>query len=152
MSAKWRRNKKSLKRVKTFKAFGKFKDKSAPQMPRFKYPRKWKPVYLNRYRLLEIHAGRRMREPEPLIDILEGKDEIMVVAEFAGFNTENLRIHVKNQRLTLSAESSDRKYYKSLNLPKRVIPSTLRTSHKNGVLEIQLKKVIEEKAIDRVAG
>jgi HSP20 family protein len=93
-----------------------------------------------------------MREPEPLIDILEEKGEITVVAEFVGFNRENLRIHVKNQRLTLSADASDRKYYKSLNLPKRVIPSTIHTTYKNGVLEVRLRKAVEEKTIDEVAG
>jgi HSP20 family molecular chaperone IbpA len=46
----------------------------------------------------------------------------------------------------------DRKYYKSLNLPKRVIPNTIRMTHKNGVLEIRLKKAVEEKTIDKVAG
>jgi len=93
-----------------------------------------------------------MKEPEPLIDVLEEKDGIIVVAELAGFNREDLRIHVKNQRLTLSAESPDRKYHKSLNLPKRVIPSTIHMTYKNGVLEIQLEKTVEEKAIDKVAG
>jgi len=93
-----------------------------------------------------------LREPKPLIDILEGNDDIMVVAEFAGFNKEDLRINVKDQKLTLSAEASDRKYRKSLNLPKRVIPSTICTTYKNGVLEIRLKKAIEEKAMDKVAG
>jgi HSP20 family molecular chaperone IbpA len=33
-----------------------------------------------------------------------------------------------------------------------VIPSTIRTTYKNGVLEVQLKKAVEEKAIDKVAG
>jgi HSP20 family protein len=93
-----------------------------------------------------------LKELEPLIDILEERDDVIIVAELAGFNNEDLRIHAENQRVTLSAEASDRKYYKSLNLPKRVIPSTMRSRYKNGVLEIQLKKAAEEKAIDKVAG
>jgi HSP20 family protein len=91
-------------------------------------------------------------EREPLIDVLEGKDEVIVVAEFAGFNRENLRIHVRNQRLTLSAEALDRKYHKSLNLPTVVIPKSIRTAYKNGVLEIKLKKGAKEKAVDKIAG
>ena len=87
-----------------------------------------------------------------MIDILEENDEIIVVTEFAGFQRENLTIHVKNQRLTLSAENADRKYHKSLNLPRRVIPETIRTEFKNGVLEIRLKKGAEEKTIDKIAG
>jgi len=83
---------------------------------------------------------RKWRELEPLIDLLEEKDDVIVVTQFAGFQRETLRIGVKNQRLTLSAEALDHKYHKSLNLPKRVIPNTLHTTYKNGVLEIRLKK------------
>jgi len=86
-----------------------------------------------------------------LVDVLEGPDEIIVVADLAGFNREDLRVHVKDERLTVAAEALDRKYRKSLNLPKRVIPRTIRTTYKNGVLEIRLKKA-EEKSLDKMAG
>jgi HSP20 family protein len=93
-----------------------------------------------------------LREPKPLIDILEDDNKISIVAEFVGFDREDLRIDIKEQRLTLSAEALDRKYHKSLNLPRRVIPSTLCTTYKNGVLEIRLKKASTGKTIDKVAG
>jgi HSP20 family molecular chaperone IbpA len=109
-------------------------------------------TYTRRFNVQKFSAERKLREPKPLIDVLEGNDDIVVVAELAGFTRKDLAISVKNQRLTLSAEALERKYHKSLNLPKRVIPSTMRTMYKNGVLEIRLKKVIEEKALDRVAG
>ena len=86
-----------------------------------------------------------------MIDILERTDEIIVVADFAGFNREDLKVRVKGETLTVVAQASERKYRKSLNLPKRVIPSTMRTTYKNGVLEIRLKKA-EEKSIDKIAG
>jgi HSP20 family protein len=54
---------------------------------------------------------------------------------------------VKNQKLTLSAKAKDRKYYKSLNLPRVVIPNVVRTTYKNGVLEIKLKKAQKEENI-----
>jgi HSP20 family protein len=86
-----------------------------------------------------------------LVDILERTDEIIVVADFAGFKREDLKVRVKGEALTVAAQAMDRKYRKSLNLPKRVIPSTMRTTYKNGVLEIRLKKA-EEKSIDKIAG
>jgi HSP20 family protein len=104
-----------------------------------------------RYRVRSISPERKLREPKHLVDVLEGTDEIIVVAEFAGFNREDLRVHVKGDKLTLSVDALDHKYRKSLNLPKRVIPRTIRTTYKNGVLEIRLKKA-EEKSIDKVAG
>jgi HSP20 family protein len=93
-----------------------------------------------------------MKEPPRLIDVIEENDEIAVFAEFAGFDRENLRVSVKNQRLTLTARASERRYHKSLNLPKRVIPESLCTTYKNGVLEIRLKKVLEQQALDKIAG
>lgn len=99
-----------------------------------------------------MRKERRTKELEPLVDVLEENDEVIVVAEFAGFSKENIRANVKDQRLTLSAKGLDRKFYKSLNLPKRVIPTTIRTAYKNGVLEVRLKKAIEKNAIGNVAG
>ncbi len=97
-------------------------------------------------------AEDRAREPEPLIDVLEGEQEVTVFAELAGFSKEDLRINVKNRRLTLSAQRPGRRYYKSLNLPKRVIADTIHTKYKNGVLEVHLRKTAEEKPIDKAAG
>jgi len=151
LSAKWRRNKKRLKGFGIFKALKRVESKNLPQTFRIKNSRIKKHAYPYIYQFPKSYGKRKWREPEPLIDVLEGKDEVIIVAEFAGFNRENLRIHVKNQCLTLSAEDLDRKYYKSLNLPTGVIPNSLRTTHKNGVLEIRLKKANEEKALDRVA-
>jgi len=144
LSAKWRRSKKRSEWLNIFRALNRVKDKNTRQTFRIKTSRI--------KRRTHPYRERKLREPEPLIDVLEEKDEIIVFAEFAGFNREDLRINVKNQQLTLSAEASDRKYRKSLNLPKRVIPSNIRTKYKNGVLEIRLKKAIEEKTIDEVAG
>ena len=152
LSAKWRRSKKHPKRLSVFKALKRIKNKKAPQTFRIKNSRIKRHARLYIYKIPRIYRERKWTEPEPLIDVLEEKDEVIVVAEFAGFNRENLRIHVRNQRLTLSAEASDRKYYKSLNLPTGVIPNSIRTAYKNGVLEIRLKKGIEEKAVDKMAG
>ncbi len=152
MSAKWRGSKKSSRRFDIFRTLSKVKDKNTPQAFRTKTPRVKRQAYPYRHRVTKTYRERKWREPEPLIDILEEKNEIIIVAEFAGFKRENLGIRVKNQRLTLSAETLDRKYHKSLNLPKRVIPSNIRTTYKNGVLEIRLKKAIEEKPIDKLAG
>jgi HSP20 family molecular chaperone IbpA len=149
LSAKWRRRR-NPKWFNVFKAFSCARNKRIP----ISRANDWKirRLHANRYGTPKTYSERKMREPEPLLDILEERSEIIVVAEFAGFNKENLRINAESQRLTLCAEALNRKYYKSLNLPKRVIPSTIRTTYKNGVLEIKLKKAIQEKTIDEVAG
>ncbi len=92
------------------------------------------------FRQFKSHSERKLKEPKPLIDIFQESNFITIVAEIAGFNKDTLKIHVKDQKLTLSAKSKDRRYYKSLNLPKVVIPDIMYTKFKNGVLEIKLKK------------
>ncbi len=152
MSAKWRRSKKRSRRFHVFRDFDKVKNRKNRRTFHIKNSRIKRGAYPCKYRLPKVYRGRRWKEPKPLIDILEERTEIIIVAQFVGFKRENLKIHVKNQRLTLSAEASGRKYYKSLNLPKKVIPNTIRTTYKNGVLEIRLRKAIEEKAVDKVVG
>ncbi len=152
MSAKWRRNKKTLRRFNIFKALEKPKRKNDTHVIRFKRSWNERTTRSERTTFPKVRNERRTKELEPLVDILEENDEVIVVAEFAGFHREDIRTNVKNQRLTLSAEALDRKYYKSLNLPKRVIPATIRTAYKNGVLEIRLKKAVEKKTIGNVAG
>ena len=151
MSAKWRRSRKHSKKYNIFKSLKKVENAKPSQSflnKTLRVKRHSRPyVYLNPKERKE----RKWREPEPLIDVFEEEKEVIVVAEFVGFSKENLRIHVKNQRLTLSAEDLDRKYHKSLNLPVDVIPSSIRTAYKNGVLEIRLKKLLEEKTLDKVA-
>ena len=82
----------------------------------------------------------KRQDPKPLIDIFQDNNNITIIAEIAGFNKESFKINVKDQKITLSAKSKERRYYKSLNLPKVVIPDETHTKYKNGVLEIKLKK------------
>lgn len=148
MSARWRRSKRNL-RFDIFKALSKVKGKGFARIT--KGTRSKKQAYSFR-RVPKLRLEKGLKEPKPLIDVFDEKNETVVVAELVGFNIEDLKINVRDLRLILSAHASDRKYYKSLNLPERVIPSTMRTTYKNGVLEIHLKKAVEEKAIDKVAG
>ena len=94
-------------------------------------------------------AEKNFQEQKPLIDIFQESNYITVIAEIPGFNKETVKIFVKNQKLTLSAKSKERRYYKSLNLPKVVIPDIMYTKFKNGVLEIKLRKA--ETAINKEA-
>jgi len=151
LSAKWRRNRKTLKKFNIFKVFNRTKEKNGPRTFRIKNPKAKKRATSLKYKIEKI-PEENLREPPPLIDVLEDDDEIAVFTEFAGFSKDNLRINVRNQKLILSAKASDRRFRKSLNLPKRVIPDTVCTTYKNGVLEIRLKKALEQEAVDKIAG
>ena len=150
MSAKWRRSKKFLKWLdpNSLKIIPKNSTK-ALCFEKFNTPRS---MYPRKYRLPKRFGKESLRAPTPLIDIFEEKSWITIVAEIAGFNKETLKINVKDQKLTLSAKAKDRRYYKSLNLPKVVIPNIIHTNYKNGVLEIKLKRALREETIKKPVG
>jgi len=89
--------------------------------------------------------GRPMisEEREPLVDVFESDDEITVVAEIPGVEKEKIKIQVSDDRrkLIIRASNEERKYYKEVELPAEVDPTTAKANYKNGVLEVKLKKV-----------
>ena len=134
MSARWRRTSKNRKWL-DFNGLKPKKPKVAQKTQRLKNM----PTHSS-FRPSKSFAKRNLAEQKPLIDIFQENSYITIVAEIVGFNKESLKINVKDQKITLSAKSKDRRYYKSLNLPKVVIPDVMYTKFKNGVLEIKLKK------------
>jgi HSP20 family molecular chaperone IbpA len=108
--------------------------------------------YPQKYHLPKRLGKGKYREPKPLVDLFQDKTWVTVVAQITGFNQDAFKISVKEQKLTLSAKAKDRRYYKSLNLPKVVIPTVAHTTFKNGVLEIKLKKAGKEETIKQQAG
>ncbi len=135
MSAKWRPNSKNKKWLNLDELKAGKKVKLAPT----------KAASTNsNFRPAKSYNKKPEPDPKPLIDIFQDNANITVVCEIAGFNKDTFKINVDTQKLTLSAKSKDRRYYKSLNLPKVVIPNAMHTKYKNGVLEIKLKKAETE--------
>jgi HSP20 family molecular chaperone IbpA len=151
LSTKWRRSKKHSKWSSTIKDLEEARSKDEAKALQIRNSIKGR-LQPHKFRLPKIHDKREWKAPKPLIDILQEKDWITIVAELAGFDKETLKINVTNQKLIISARSKDRKYYKSLNLPKVVIPNNVHTKYKNGVLEIKLKKAAERKTINKISG
>ena len=146
MSAKWRRSKKLLKWL----------DLPVPRKPSkslrvIETSRRNRNVHPQKYRYSSFDR-KKWKAPKPLIDIFQESSWVTIVAEIAGFNRETLKIDVKDQKLTLSAKAKDRRFYKSLNLPKVVIPNVMHTTCKNGVLEIKLRKAVKEETIKKQVG
>ena len=134
MSARWRRTSKNRKWL-DFNGLKTKKPKTTQKTQRSKSM----PTHPS-FRPSKSFAKRSFAEQKPLIDIFQENNTVTIVAEIVGFNRETLKINVKDQKITLSAKSKDRRYYKSLNLPTAVIPNAMHTKFKNGVLEIKLQK------------
>jgi HSP20 family protein len=90
----------------------------------------------------DIKSGRTEVQEvrEPLVDVFEEKDYLLVEAELPGISKEDVRIETKEDVLTISAERGDRKYRKEVLLPRDLSPGKMQISCNNGILEIKCLK------------
>jgi HSP20 family protein len=77
---------------------------------------------------------------EPIVDVFDEEDHILVIAELPGVSEDKIKIEVTGDILNLTASDTDKKYAKEILLPSKVNPQSLKTTYKNGILEITLKK------------
>lgn len=79
-------------------------------------------------------------EREPLTDVFDEKNEIVIIAEIPGVGEDGVTVNLKGDILEISAAGKNRTYYKEILLPAKVKPEPLSHSYKNGVLEVRIKK------------
>jgi len=78
---------------------------------------------------------------EPIVDVFDEKDHILILAELPGIGEEEIETNLKGDILILEAgEEGKRKYYKEILLPSEVNAETEEKIYKNGILEIKFKK------------
>ena len=77
---------------------------------------------------------------EPITDVFDEKEEVVVMAEMPGISEEGISIDLKGDILAIKAVNRIRKYYKEVLLPSKVRPETMTSRYKNGVLEVRIKK------------
>lgn len=85
------------------------------------------------------------KERAPLVDVVEEGEDVVVVAELPGVEREDIVLHTVHDHLVISIDTPKRRFRKRLRLPAEVDPGSARVSYKNGVLEVRLKKISEEK-------
>lgn len=79
-------------------------------------------------------------EREPLTDVFDEKNEIVIISEIPGAGEDGVTVSLKGDILEISASGKNRTYYKEILLPAKVKAETLSHSYKNGVLEVRVKK------------
>lgn len=106
-------------------------------------------------------AGLTEEAWNPLVDIYETKDQLIVKAELPGIKPEEVEVNIVGDTLTLKGERKQEKgvseegYYRreqvygafqrSLTLPQTVDPGKVKATFKNGILEVVLSKKEEAK-------
>jgi HSP20 family protein len=84
-------------------------------------------------------------EREPLVDVITTDGEVKVVAELPGVDKNDIKVYGTEKSLSISVDTSQRKYSKEVDLPVSVNPKSAKSVYKNGVLEVTLTKTREEK-------
>ncbi|MGQ9788420.1 MAG: archaeal heat shock protein Hsp20 [Candidatus Hadarchaeaceae archaeon] len=80
---------------------------------------------------------------EPLVEVIPSKDSIRVAVELPGVKKEDIDLRVSEDRLTVSAERGEVRYFKEVELPGKVDPRSTEASYINGLLDIILKRAEE---------
>lgn len=76
---------------------------------------------------------------EPLVDVFDEENEILVVAEMPGASEKEIAVEIDGRTLSLSAEG-DHRYAKEVELPAKVDPKPVRKVYRNGLLEMRFTK------------
>ncbi len=79
------------------------------------------------------------------MDIVDADGEIKVIVELPGVEKEEIKLSGTDEKLTISVDTPQRKYFKEIDIPAKIDPKKAKTSYKNGVLEVTLPKIEEKK-------
>lgn len=77
---------------------------------------------------------------EPLVDVFDEKNSIVVTVELPGVEENEIKLEVKGDALNLETRGA-KKYAKEILLPAKVDGASKETSFKNGILEVKFKKI-----------
>jgi HSP20 family protein len=97
-----------------------------------------------RSRLGEQHIDIKENR-EPLSDVIPGDGEIRVIVELPGVEKKDIKLSGTENKLTISVDTSDRKYFKEVKLPVKVETKNATSKYKNGVLDITIPEKEEER-------
>ena len=79
---------------------------------------------------------------EPLIDVFDEGDELLIVAELPGVSDREIEVAVSDGLLTLQA-TGEHRYAKELELTVRIEAEPTRRLYRNGLLELRFAKASE---------
>lgn len=77
---------------------------------------------------------------EPMVDLFEESDHLLIVAEMPGIGLADVQLDVKDDVLTIDARKGDKKYHKELLLPHSFTKQKMEVSCNNGMVEIKCFK------------
>jgi len=82
-----------------------------------------------------VHAVR-----EPMVDVFEEEDHVLVLAEMPGVGAEHIKVEIEEDLLFIEAANGDKRYRKEVLLSVTVPASAMTFTCHNGVLQVRLKR------------
>jgi HSP20 family protein len=82
---------------------------------------------------------------EPLADVIPTDGEVRVIVELPGVEKKDIELSGTEDKLTISVDTPEHKYFKEVELPAKVDSKKATSKYKNGVLDITVPKKKEEK-------
>jgi len=82
---------------------------------------------------------------EPLADVITTDGEVRVIVELPGVEKKDIELSGTEDKLTISVDTPEHKYFKEVELPAKVDSKKATSKYKNGVLDITVPKKKEEK-------
>jgi len=79
-------------------------------------------------------------EREPLVDVIDGEEEVTVIAELPGVSKEDIDLKTDDKTLTIKVDNEKRRYFKEVSLPAKIKSDSVKATYKNGILEVKLKR------------
>ena len=84
-------------------------------------------------------------EREPLADVNSTQNEVKVVFEMPGIKKEDIKINAYDGAVEVIADNPQRKYHKTIELPKDADIETAKSTYNNGILEVTFDKKKNDK-------
>jgi len=87
---------------------------------------------------VQTGAGREssLKKSEPVIDVFDEGGFIRIVAELPVVSDDEVAVKIKENLLNITVLAREASFSKSIVLPKKVKPGTMRKSIRNGILEV----------------
>lgn len=100
---------------------------------------------------------------EPLIDIFEDENHVILTAEIPGVDKEDIKLNVTEDGIEIRAEKKEERkeeteksrrlertytgFYRYIELPVEVIPEKAKATYRNGILEVRIPKTERKKGV-----
>ncbi|HYB90214.1 MAG TPA: Hsp20/alpha crystallin family protein [Candidatus Binataceae bacterium] len=76
---------------------------------------------------------------EPLVDVVEEPNRILVIAEMPGVRAEDVSLTIDHDVMVIEARRKNRRYRKEVLLPKPVLKHNTSISCNNGIVQIECR-------------